>query len=60
MQYDLKGVGLGWDATVHKSLQIKTAVAWRLGNNPYPSTNGQDADGSLRRPQLWLNAVHTF
>lgn len=60
VQYDLKGVGLGWDATVHKSLQIKTAVAWRLGNNPYPSTNGQDADGSLRRPQLWLNAVHTF
>lgn len=59
-QYALKGVGLGWDATVHKSLQIKTAVAWRLGNNPYPSTNGQDADGSLRRPQLWLNAVHTF
>ena len=47
-QYALKGVGLGWDATVHKSLQIKTAVAWRLGNNPYPSTNGQDADGSLR------------
>lgn len=59
-QYTLKGVGLGWDATIHKSLQIKTAVAWRLGNNPYPSTNGQDADGSLRRPQLWLNAVHTF
>lgn len=59
-QYALKGAGLGWDGTVHKNLQIKSAVAWRLGSNPYPSTNGQDADGSLRRPQLWLNAVHTF
>ncbi len=59
-RYALKGAGLGWDATVHKNLQIKSAVAWRLGSNPYPSTNGQDADGSLRRPQFWLNAVHTF
>jgi hemolysin activation/secretion protein len=59
-QYALKGVGLGWDATVNKTMLIKSAVAWRLGNNPNPLPNKNDFDGSLRRPQLWLNAVHTF
>lgn len=59
-QYALKGGGVGWDVTADKNLQIKTSVAWRIGTNPYPSSNGQDADGSLRKPQFWLNAVYTF
>ncbi len=41
----LKRAGLGWDVTVDKTLKIKSAVAWRLGSNPYPSANGKDADG---------------
>jgi hemolysin activation/secretion protein len=61
VQYELKGAGAGGDLNVSKALQLRAVLAWRIGRNPYPAPNsGLDADGSLRRPQFWLNAVYTF
>lgn len=60
-RYELQGAGVGLDVSMSKALQIKSALAWRIGSNPYPAPNSNlDADGSLRRPQFWLNAVYTF
>jgi hemolysin activation/secretion protein len=60
-RYELQGAGVGWDVNVSKALQLKSALAWRIGSNPYPAPNSNlDADGSLRRPQFWFNAVYTF
>lgn len=60
-RYGLKGVGAGWEASLGRNLQIKTALAWRIGRNPFPApASGLDADGSLRRPQVWASAVYSF
>jgi hemolysin activation/secretion protein len=54
--YDLKGVGvsLGWTAPF--GFNLKATLARRIGDNPNPTTDGNDQDGSLSKNRLWLQA----
>lgn len=60
MSYGLKGSGLslGWQTPV--GVNLKATLARRLGNNPNPTTTGNDQDGSLDRNRLWLSATLPF
>jgi hypothetical protein len=39
---------------------IKATVARRIGNNPNPTTTGNDQDGSMVKNRIWLNAAVPF
>jgi hemolysin activation/secretion protein len=59
-RFALKGAGvaLGWR---HSSgLNLQATYARRIGENPNPSENGTDQDGTLRRNRLWLTASLPF
>lgn len=58
--YDLKGVGLsiGWLSAY--GLNVKATLAHRIGDNPNPTPNGNDQDGSLNVNRFWLQASMPF
>ncbi len=58
--YDLKGVGLSlsWASTF--GLSVKASLAHRIGDNPNPTPNGNDQDGSLNVNRFWLQASMPF
>jgi len=58
--YSLHGVGVGLDWSLFSQLNIRTSLAWRLGENPGAQANGSDNDGSRRVPQFWLYAQYDF
>lgn len=57
---DLKGAGvsLAWQGNSDQSLKL--TWAHRLGNNPNPTINGDDQDGSHHTNRFWLQASMTF
>ena len=57
---DLKGAGLSlaWQGSSDQSLKL--TWAHRLGNNPNPTLNGDDQDGSHHTNRFWLQASMQF
>lgn len=60
-RYSLAGSGLGLVWNQGDGLLVRSALAWRHGDNParQPAT-GADADGSLRNPRLHLAVLKNF
>ena len=54
--YTLQGAGVsaGWQGA--SGLDLKAALAHRIGSHPAPAPSGADQDGSRQRWQLWLTA----
>src|SRR3569833_2005513 len=57
---ELKGTGLsvGWAASF--GLSLKAPLARRIGNNPTPTSTGNDQDGSHTENRIWLQATMPF
>jgi hemolysin activation/secretion protein len=58
--YSLKGAGLSLAWQSSKGPSVKAVYAHRLGDNPNPTTTGNDQDGSLDINRLWLTASLPF
>jgi hemolysin activation/secretion protein len=58
--YQLQGAGIsiGWLSSF--GLNLHGTWAHRIGNNPNPTANGNDQDGSLLKNRFWLQAVQPF
>ena len=58
--YNLQGYGvsLAWQAT--QGIDIKAALAQRLGNNSAAQANGTDADGTKKVTRIWLSTGIAF
>lgn len=54
--YAFKGYGMGYGYVSPNGINLKAMVANRLGQNPNPTSAGQDQDGSLIMNRFWLNA----
>jgi hemolysin activation/secretion protein len=52
--YSLQGVGFGAEWNIRQRATLRALVATRLGSNPAASANGNDSDGTKRRPQIWI------
>lgn len=53
--YALKGWGVGLEWSGPYGIEIKSALARRIGDNPNPSSTGMDQDGTKRVNRFWLN-----
>jgi hemolysin activation/secretion protein len=58
--YSLSGYGLSLSWVGPYQTSIKAIWARRIGNNPYPTTTGNDQDGTLKRDRFWVNASIPF
>ena len=58
--YSLKGAGLalGWQSSA--GLNLKATWARRIGDNPNPTSTGNDQDGSFVKDRVWLTASMAF
>lgn len=56
----LRGYGFSAQWQPLASTQLKALLAWRHGRNPNPTPNGNDQDGTMKNPRLWLEAIHSF
>jgi hemolysin activation/secretion protein len=59
-KYALKGYGFSYAYGTAGGSSIKATVARRIGNNPNPTTTGNDQDGSMVKNRVWLNATVPF
>ena len=55
--YTLKGIGIGLNSQLENGGRLKLSWSYRIGNNPNPSSLGQDQDGSLQKNRVWLSAT---
>jgi hemolysin activation/secretion protein len=58
--YSLDGVGVGVVMRPLSGLFIKSTVSTRLRSNPAADLNGNDHDGTKRKPRLWVDATYAF
>jgi hemolysin activation/secretion protein len=58
--YNLKGAGLALAWQSNAGLNLKATWARRIGDNPNPTTVGNDQDGSLVLDRFWLTASMAF
>ena len=58
--YSLQGAGLALAWASDFGLNLKGAWAHRIGDNPNPSANGNDQDGSLLTDRFWIAGSFTF
>jgi hemolysin activation/secretion protein len=58
--FSLKGAGLSLAWQSNWGLNLKGTWARRSGDNPNPTTAGNDQDGSLVRNRVWLTASMPF
>lgn len=54
--YVYRGYGMGYGHVSDKGINLKALVATRLGQNPNPTSTGQDQDGSLITNRFWFSA----
>ena len=59
-QYALKGSGVTLGFQAPSGASVKATFAKRIGNNPNPTSSGNDQDGSLVKTRIWLNANVPF
>ncbi len=55
-----KGAGLSVGWTAGFGLNIRATLAHRLGDNPNPTSAGDDQDGSLVKNRFWVQASMSF
>jgi len=58
--YGLRGYGLSLSWVSAFGAQIKATLARRIGDNPNPTSTGNDQDGSLLENRFWLSASMPF
>ena len=58
--YSLKGAGLTLAWQGNSGLSLRATWARRIGDNPNPTTTGNDQDGSLISNRFWLTASLPF
>ena len=58
--YSLKGAGLSLAWQTELGPTFRAIWSHRIGDNPNPTTTGQDQDGSLFKDRLWLSAAMSF
>ncbi len=56
----LKGAGVALAWAGPRGVDVRAAVATRIGDNPNALANGHDQDGSLRRARVWLQMSVPF
>jgi hemolysin activation/secretion protein len=59
-RFDLKGAGLALLWTGPEGISVKGTFARRIGDNPNPTTTGNDQDGTLIKDRIWLQASLPF
>lgn len=59
-KYALKGYGIAYGYVASPGVSLKVTVARRIGNNPNPTTSGNDQDGTLVKTRVWFNANVAF
>jgi hemolysin activation/secretion protein len=55
--YSLSSIGLGGNLYREDSLQVNVAVAHKIGSNPDPGLDNEDADGRRLSTRFWLQVV---
>jgi hemolysin activation/secretion protein len=58
--YNLSGYGLSVSWVGPYQVNLKGIWARRIGQNPYPTTTGNDQDGTLKRDRFWFSASIPF
>ncbi len=58
--YSLQGAGITINYLTGFGLNLKATWAHRIGNNPNPTSTGNDQDGSLLKNRIWLQASLPF
>lgn len=59
--YDLAGAGTGINIAITKiKLNISFNISWPIGTNPGHLANGNDNDGTHKRPRFWISAQKYF
>lgn len=58
--YSLRGYGVNVSWTSSFGGQFKATWARRIGDNPNPTSTGNDQDGSLRENRFWLSVSVPF
>lgn len=58
--YSLEGAGLALDWQTKSGFLFKSTWAHRIGNNPNPTFDGKDQDGSLVKNRFWISANYSF
>ena len=58
--YGLRGYGLSLSWVSAFGAQFKATLARRIGDNPNPTSTGNDQDGSLLENRFWLSASMPF
>jgi hypothetical protein len=56
----LKGVGAALNWATKFGLNLSATYARRIGDNPNPTINGDDQDGTLVKDRWWLQASMPF
>ena len=59
-KYALKGYGIAYGYIASPGISLKVTLARRIGNNPNPTTSGNDQDGTLVKTRVWFNANVAF
>jgi hemolysin activation/secretion protein len=59
-QADFKGAGLSVAWTASFGLTLQATASRRIGDNPNPTSTGNDQDGSLVKNRFWLQASMPF
>jgi hemolysin activation/secretion protein len=59
-QFSLRGTGLSFAWQIENGPNLKAVWARRIGNNPNPTTTGNDQDGTLLHDRFWLTASLPF
>jgi len=58
MTYKGRGLQLAWFGP--NNINLKAIWARRVGNNPYPTAEGTDQDGTQKIDRYWLSASFPF
>ena len=59
-RYELSGLGLSAQWFGPSNIQLNASYSHRLGDNPNPTPDGNDQDGSLKSNRFWLVASYSF
>ena len=56
----MKGVGLSVNWQSSNGFKVSNTWSRRIGNNPNPTSTGQDQDGSYEETRWWVNTSYNF
>jgi hemolysin activation/secretion protein len=56
----MKGVGLSVNWQSSNGFKVSSTWSKRIGDNPNPTSTGQDQDGSYQETRWWINTSYNF